>query len=48
MLEDQSREEGDPNLELEEDFIFLNDREKYWKCVIVENNGDKNKVNSLR
>ena len=48
MLEDQSKEEGDPDLDLEYDFVFLDDREKHWKDVVVENNGEKKRVHSLR
>ena len=36
MLEDQSRDEGYPNLELDEYFIFLDYRERHWKDFIVE------------
>ena len=35
MLEEQPREEGDPDFELEKEFIFSDVREKHWKYVIV-------------
>ena len=39
MLEYQSREEGYPDLELEENFNFSDDRKKNWKAVIVDKKG---------
>ena len=48
MLEYQSREERYPDLELEEDILFLDYRENYLKYVIVEKNKEKEKVNSIR
>ena len=48
MLEDQSREEGDPDLGLEEDIYILDHMEKHWKYVIVENNEYRGKVHDLK
>ena len=48
IQEDQSREEGDPDLELEEDIYILDNREKHWKDVIVENNEYRGKVHDLK
>ena len=38
IFKEQLREEGYPFLELEEDIVFLDDRDKQRKKVIVENN----------
>ena len=43
-LDDQSREEGDPYLRLEENALFLDDRDKHWKDDILDNSEEKGEV----
>ena len=47
-MEDYLREEGDPELELEEDFIYLDDWENHRKDVIVVSNEEKDNVHTMR
>ena len=37
ILEEELREERDPNLEFEDDIMLLDDKEKQWKYVVVYN-----------
>ena len=48
VLEYQSREEGDTIIELQDNFIYLEDRERHWKDVIVVNDKDEKNVHDLR
>ena len=48
MLEEQSREERYPVLEVEEDIRILDNREKHWKGIVEENINNKGKVHALR
>ena len=48
MLGGLSREEIDPDLEVEEDIVLLDDMEKHWNYAVNENNKDKGKVHALR
>ena len=47
-LEEYSREERDPSLEVEEDISILEDREKHWKGVVKYNIEEKLKRHVLR
>ena len=47
ILEYQSREQIDYDPEFEDDILFGGNRVKYYKDVIVENNGDKGDHHSL-
>ena len=48
MLEEQKRGERDPELEVEEDIMLLNNRDNHWKDVVEENHKDKGEVHALR
>ena len=47
ILEEKSREQREPDLELEEDTIFLDDGENNRKDSIVENNEDKGEFHAI-
>ena len=48
LLKDKSREEGNPNLELDEDILFPYDKLMYCKAVIVQNNEYRGEVHDPR
>ena len=48
MFENQQREEGYPDLELEEDFILSDGKENHCKYIIIDISKYKNKIHSLR
>ena len=47
VLEDQLIEEVKPDLELEKYFLFLYDRDKHWKDIIVEKNEARRRFTPL-
>ena len=48
ILEGQLREERYTELEVEEDIMLLDDRDKHWKDIVEEKDEDKGKVCALR
>ena len=48
MLEGKLREERDTELEVEEDIMLLDDRDKHWKDIVEGKDEDKGKVCALR
>ena len=48
VLEEQSREYSEPDLDVDEDIRLLDDRRKHGKDIVEDNINDKLKVHTLR